>query len=254
MLVIALQRCVPALCRGEPQRRFRARLVIFAEEKVTPVGDFLAWLPMSRKVGLALIACLASAASFSARAQLETISYTINGATTSFSYTLNTSPWSQAISLPSLPAYTASSPSDTVTLSDQFQTPLGAATPVTDYWEFTISPSIAGTSFSGDQINLSNFQVSGMVETVSLYEGSTPGTGTLLSAVSTAGGISVYDLSQATNYYLQVNSTVQANSTGSYSVQMVTEAMPVPEPSSLRLALAGLTGVGLLVFCKPRLG
>jgi hypothetical protein len=132
----------------------------------------------------------------------------------------------------------------TDTFTDQFSAALAATTSITDAWEFTLPPSQGGTSFSGDQINLSNLSVSGLVDTFAVYSG-TPGSGSLLTPMSTTGGVSVYDLMQPTTYYVQVTSTLQANSVGSYSVQLV--AAPIPEPSSAALALAGLAGVGLLV-------
>jgi hypothetical protein len=174
----------------------------------------------------------------SATAQTETISYTINGTTTVFPYILNSNPWSQTINVGMLP-----SPS-TDTFTDQFNTALTATTSITDRWEFTLPPSQGGTSFSGDQINLSNLSVSGLVDTFAVYSGA-PGSGSQLTPMSTTGGVYVYDLTQPTTYYVQVMSTLQANSVGSYSVQLV--AAPIPEPSSAAMALVGLAGIGLLV-------
>ncbi|MBV8211033.1 MAG: hypothetical protein JO133_13345 [Burkholderiaceae bacterium] len=201
---------------------------------------------MSSSKGLWIVAAAAAigVALSATDARADTISYTINGATTTQApYSITTNPWAQTIALGTLP-----SPS-TDTLVDQFTTALAATTSITDTWTFMIPPSVGGTSFSGDQISLSNLAVSGLVDSFAVWSG-TPGSGTQLTPLSTTNGVSTWDLSQTGTYYIQVMSTLNANSVGNYSVNLV--AAPIPEPSSAALSIAGLAAVGLLIGLRPR--
>lgn len=133
-----------------------------------------------------------------------------------------------------------------VSFADILSTNLTAG-PVTttDDWSFSISQASIGSGVAGEQISLQNFTVSGVVDSVGLYDATT---NTLLQPGVLAGGGLGYSLSAMVgsgSYYLQVVSTEAAGSVGSYSGSLVANA--VPEPGSVVTMLVGLGGLGLLL-------
>ncbi len=134
-----------------------------------------------------------------------------------------------------------------------------AAGMTTDDWQFAINgPASLGSTFTGDQIDLSKLTFAGTLDSVALYSG-TPGSGTLLqtgtlNANGTFAGLTYNLLTPWTgpaNFYLEVQSTVASGAVASDTGTLLVAAS-VPEPATLGLMLAGLSLVGLSTIRRRR--
>jgi hypothetical protein len=180
----------------------------------------------SMAAGIALTALLAASA-----ARANSTSYTGTIGTTPISGTGTT-----IVPALVLPA--------NVTFTDVLSMNTGTtAVTTTDDWSFTIPASVFGGTVTGDQINLTNFTVSGVVDSFALYAGA-PGSGTLLASGNATGSFSQYLLGTITaagSYYIEVQATLNPGSTGSYSGTLVAAATPVPEPGTWAMMAAALS-------------
>ena len=148
-------------------------------------------------------------------------------------------------------------PPTSVTFSDTFTTNSGTApASILDNWTFSVpSSAFTGTTITGEQINFSNFTLSGVLDTVSIYAG-TVGSATLLktwapATTGTYSGVVNYTITAAGNYYLQVAGTQAVGTVGGYSGVFVA-ATAVPEPANWLLVLAGFGLLGLIQIRRRR--
>jgi hypothetical protein len=147
-------------------------------------------------------------------------------------------------------------PPTSVTFSDNFTANTGTGpVAIVDDWTFSVPSSVfTNTTVTGEQINFSNFTLSGTVDTVGIYSGSA-GSGTLLKSWTPAGvgsysGVVNYELTSAGSYYIQVSATQNVNTVGGYSGVFV--AAVVPEPVSWVLTAAGLAALGFGIALRRR--
>lgn len=121
-----------------------------------------------------------------------------------------------------------------------------AGTMVTDDWTFSVPASVFSGSVTGDQIDLSSFQVSGTVDTFSLFSG-TPGSGTLISSGTVSSPFSQVILGTVVSsgsYYLEIQAHTDSGSIGSYGGVMVNA--PIPLPASAWFLASAICTLGLL--------
>ncbi len=136
-------------------------------------------------------------------------------------------------------------PTASLILSDQGITP-GTNT---DNWTFSLlNPSSLSSSFTGQEVDLTNLTFAGDLDSVNLYSSATNtivAQGTVVSGVF--GGL-VYMAPTGGSFDLQVVSTVTSGATGSYTGTMNVVAEAVPEPQSIWLMAIGLFGIGISVM------
>jgi len=129
-----------------------------------------------------------------------------------------------------------------------------AGTMVSDDWTFSVPASVFSGSVTGDQIDLSSFQVSGTVDTFSLFSG-TPGSGTLISSGTVSSPFSqviLGTLVSSGSYYLEIQAHANTGSIGSYGGVMVNA--PIPLPASAWLLMSALCTLGLLAGRRSKDG
>ena len=126
--------------------------------------------------------------------------------------------------------------------------PLSTGT-TTDDWYFGVGTSSLGTTITGDQINLTNFTVTGTVDTFQLW--TTNGYGgmptSMISQGTVTGPFSQYILDPTVTggyYALVVQSTVNPGSIGNYTGSIV---IATPLPASAWLLVSALGCLGFLI-------
>jgi len=196
---------------------------------------------------IARLLVLAGAAAFSVSAWAGpgTFSYTVQGS----SPVSGSTNWG-TLATPAL-----------ISFSDTFTT-ASTATTFADNWFFTIPTSVvSGSAVAGEQLSLSNFTITGVLDSVIIYQETTAGSTLNAVAVKTwtppAGSSSFtnvanYTLNTAGTYFLQVNVSQAANTIGSYAGAFVAAA--IPEPSSIVLMGAGMLLVVTLTLKSRRQG
>ena len=137
----------------------------------------------------------------------------------------------------------------TVTFGDNLGANLtGNAYTYIDNYEFMVMPAVLSASVGGVDMSLTNFSISGSVESFYLCSGTPTGTNALITSgtvTSSFQQLLLDDITKSGNYFLQVQATDNATSVASYSGTVVLAA--VPEPTTFLLMGAGLGLVGLAV-------
>ena len=125
-----------------------------------------------------------------------------------------------------------------------------AAGSFTDYFTFSLVQTGANSASSAVALDLGTlFDMTG---TLSLFQGSTPGSGTLIGggwAFNGTSGSTSHSvlLTSGGDYYLQATGTATGSGGGNYLVSL--NVAPVPEPETYALMMAGL---GLMGFVARR--
>jgi len=131
-------------------------------------------------------------------------------------------------------------PTASLILSDQGITP-GINT---DDWTFSLAnPSSLSSSFTGQEVDLTQLTFAGDLNSVNLYSSATNtivAQGTVVAGVF--GGLT-YMAPSGGSFYLQVVSTVTPGATGSYTGTMNVVAQAAPEPATVGLMAVGLSAV-----------